>query len=632
MASGPNTHNSLEALLKDNQTRLTLVERRLATQGGGGGGNGDSTAVGAIQLWASTTPPQDYMLCQGQAVARATYPDLFSAIGTTYGSGDGSTTFNLPNLKGRVAVGQDVAQAEFDVLGETGGAKTVTLTALQSGLRSHNHALRVSSDEVSGYGLGTSASFTNRPLVTGTGSASSGTSGPNDALEAHNNLQPYLVLNYIIRVTRTVTGGGTVTPTHAWGVLDATYRTGGKAKVRIDGDAALSGPYEWQTTYIPGASRRVSLAWSGTEWIITGQVESGGNSGFAALALGSGWGSYSARTLVRDWNEKIGSYRLPTGLVVLTGLAFSINAPANNTLVGTIPDSSHWPEYETIMWCDYADLARTITITVDGRILTRGTGWAAAQYLNLDGLCYWAKDSEATGNWMNVGTNGSTLGAAFTTNSSWNTTHGYPAFYKDRYGFVWFRGLVQIATTLSADNTPIVALPAAYRAYLEQHFRSSSNEGYCGLGANPSTGLNWKVSPTTAVGNWVNLNGAVLNTADANTLNTWFAPSSLQNSWQNYNPATFPPAGWMRREDGLVKFRGLINGGSTTTQFASMDGYPELYPRARRLILGTISNQARARIDLQSDTEDSGRNPRSLLPASGVSNAWLSLDGIQYVP
>ena len=62
---------------------------------------------GTVLPFAGTTAPIGFLLCSGQAVSRSTYPDLFAAIGTTYGAGDGSTTFNVPDLRGRVPAGKD---------------------------------------------------------------------------------------------------------------------------------------------------------------------------------------------------------------------------------------------------------------------------------------------------------------------------------------------------------------------------------------------------------------------------------------------------------------------------------------------------------------------------------------------
>lgn len=82
--------------------------------------------TGTILMWPTAAAPTGYLLCDGAAVSRSVFLDLFTLIGETYGVGDGATTFNVPNLKGRVPVGVDSAQTEFDALGEAGGAKAVT--------------------------------------------------------------------------------------------------------------------------------------------------------------------------------------------------------------------------------------------------------------------------------------------------------------------------------------------------------------------------------------------------------------------------------------------------------------------------------------------------------------------------
>ena len=93
--------------------------------------------VGSVSTYAGIQAPTGYILCDGSAISRTVYHALFQVIGTTYGSGDGSTTFNVPNLKGKFVVGFDSAQTEFDNLSETGGAKTHTLTIAE--MPSHNH-------------------------------------------------------------------------------------------------------------------------------------------------------------------------------------------------------------------------------------------------------------------------------------------------------------------------------------------------------------------------------------------------------------------------------------------------------------------------------------------------------------
>jgi len=147
--------------------------------------------TGVIQMWPVNTTPDGWLLCRGQAVSRTTYSALYTLLGDTYGAGDGSTTFNLPDLQGNVPVGYDSTQSEFDALGETGGAKTHTLTEAEMPAHTHDAATgnflvndpNVSDFSDSGTANGTVASAT----------ASTGGGG------AHNNLQPYIALNFIIK-------------------------------------------------------------------------------------------------------------------------------------------------------------------------------------------------------------------------------------------------------------------------------------------------------------------------------------------------------------------------------------------------------------------------------------------------
>jgi microcystin-dependent protein len=80
--------------------------------------------VGAIKPWTAAAAPDGYLLCNGAAVSRTTYADLFAVIGTTYGAGDSSTTFNVPQLQGKMPQGYD--GNTYNLAG-TGGANTVTV-------------------------------------------------------------------------------------------------------------------------------------------------------------------------------------------------------------------------------------------------------------------------------------------------------------------------------------------------------------------------------------------------------------------------------------------------------------------------------------------------------------------------
>jgi len=95
-----------------------------------------TTPAGVISQYGGSSAPTGYLFCQGQEVSRTTYAALWTAIGTTYGSGDGSTTFNLPDLRQRVPVGK-YSSGTFATLGATGGAENIILST--ANLPAHTH-------------------------------------------------------------------------------------------------------------------------------------------------------------------------------------------------------------------------------------------------------------------------------------------------------------------------------------------------------------------------------------------------------------------------------------------------------------------------------------------------------------
>ena len=141
--------------------------------------------AGSIVAFAGTTAPTNYFICDGTAKSRTTYAALFAITGTLYGVGDGSTTFNIPDLRGRVPVGKNTGT--FTTIGGTGGEETHTLTVAE--MPSHSHNVQYS-------GVTDAASGNVRTELTNNASISTSSTGGGGA---HNNLQPYQVINYIIR-------------------------------------------------------------------------------------------------------------------------------------------------------------------------------------------------------------------------------------------------------------------------------------------------------------------------------------------------------------------------------------------------------------------------------------------------
>ena len=95
--------------------------------------------TGVIAEFAGSVAPSGSALCNGQALSRTVEARLFAVIGTVYGVGDGTTTFNLPNRNGRVGVGLDSTQTEFNALGKTGGGKTHQHTMVGVTVTAHTH-------------------------------------------------------------------------------------------------------------------------------------------------------------------------------------------------------------------------------------------------------------------------------------------------------------------------------------------------------------------------------------------------------------------------------------------------------------------------------------------------------------
>jgi microcystin-dependent protein len=157
--------------------------------------------VGEIRMFAGNFPPAGWMLCQGQTLAISENDVLFQLIGTTYG-GDGQETFNLPDLQSRVPIHMGTGADGINYqIGESGGVETVTLTTNQ--IPNHTHTMIATGN------LGSANTPAGNILAQCTGVKMFTSTNPTTPLNAstvlpvggsqpHENIQPYLVINFII--------------------------------------------------------------------------------------------------------------------------------------------------------------------------------------------------------------------------------------------------------------------------------------------------------------------------------------------------------------------------------------------------------------------------------------------------
>jgi microcystin-dependent protein len=162
--------------------------------------------IGQLMLVCFNYAPQGWMLCDGSLLPIAQYQALFSLLGTTFG-GNGTTNFALPDLRGRVPVGATLSgganQLTARQMGEVGGSETVTLTTLE--IPAHNHLVATNDSSQSlnlssGHYLGGGGRTTIYAEAAGTTTLAPNAVTVTGGSQPHDNMQPYLGLNWIIAV------------------------------------------------------------------------------------------------------------------------------------------------------------------------------------------------------------------------------------------------------------------------------------------------------------------------------------------------------------------------------------------------------------------------------------------------
>lgn len=144
--------------------------------------------TGVIKQFAGVSAPAGYFICDGSVKSQSTYANLYAVVGAIYNTGgEGAGNFRIPDLRTRVPVGYKSGDANFGTLGNSGGEVTHALTGAENG--PHSHTV-VAGDEGSSFG---------NQLPTDGGSETTRTTSSSGSGTPHNNLQPYLTINHIIK-------------------------------------------------------------------------------------------------------------------------------------------------------------------------------------------------------------------------------------------------------------------------------------------------------------------------------------------------------------------------------------------------------------------------------------------------
>ena len=159
-------------------------------EAGSDGTDGSIAPVGSIVIWGSEDIPENYLKCEGQILSREEYASLFNVIGTTFGEGDGTTTFALPDMRNYVVVGMS-DDTDINAIGKKYGEKEVTLTV--DHIPPHNHSLTAHGSD--GTGNMVSQSIGNG----GSRVVASWVIGNTGGGQPHNNMQPSIAMVFIIK-------------------------------------------------------------------------------------------------------------------------------------------------------------------------------------------------------------------------------------------------------------------------------------------------------------------------------------------------------------------------------------------------------------------------------------------------
>jgi microcystin-dependent protein len=409
---------------------------------------------GTIAQWGTNTAPANWMICDGAAISRSTYASLFNVIGTTYGVGDGSTTFNLPDLRGRVPVGKN--GGSFGTLAATGGAESVALTAAQIPGHTHSGTTAAAGNHTHTYSGTTNTTGAHTHSLSGSNGGStnlgpsvtsnsngdfgyllnggransagdhahtfSGTTSDVSTTHthtfttdngtggggSHTNLQPYLVLNYIIKTSMANTPGDSALATRV-GALE-TFNTVPQA-VSVGGTGLATA-----TGYLKGSGTSAMSA------VVTIPVADGGT---GATTLASGGYLKGAGTSAITSQSGIPATDITSG-----ALAVARGGTGTTTGSGLIP----------IVPTSVTLSSGTATVSALGNITFTGANTAtingvfSSAYNNYKIIITSEADSTPSDVWLQFKNSGGTLGSGYNYLRGNNASGGWSTSYSTSQG------------------------------------------------------------------------------------------------------------------------------------------------------------------------------------------------------
>lgn len=597
---------------------------RLGSSEKGGGG-----VVGSIIPYGASTIPSGYLLCDGSAVSRTLYPDLFSVIGTNWGVGDGSTTFNLPDLRGRFMRGWDAATGNDPDAGSRialyGGVIGDNVGSYQNDAFQNFTSLRNGSNILSWSGARTSAAPTN------------GYFGQQDVVMRNNPNTPYgnvnqifypygartssetrpvnANVNYIIQYIPTVAdssigGGGTSPQTLSIAGNNLSITNGNTVAIpqqtlSISGNdlSILNG--NTITLPIPNAADSTRLTDADNDTKV--QVEESVDEDIIRFDLAG----------IEKWvmtGNRLEPQNTLNGVFIGIG-AGQANTASWNTGVGTHALTNSTGQHNTAIGADVLKTNTTgqlnTAIGVNSMILANGSKNTAVGHSTL---------ANVTGN-GNIGI-GYTSGSNIITGNN-NIAIGYdsevPSQTADNQlsigNLIYGTGLDGTGGTVSSGNIGIGEKVPTEKLHITNGSLKIDD------GANPYTlpsadGTANQIMQTDGSGNvsWVN------NSASS-TVEAWKTPTFV-NSWVNYesvNPGNnYSTAGYYIDRE-RVYLKGLLGNGAINSACFIL---PVGYRPNTRVLLSTISGSSTGRVDILPTGE--------VVIYSPSNSIWVSLEGLSF--